>query len=155
MDDRREPAVPGVPGVRISDRDRDQALGVLAAALAEGRLDPCEHEIRSGRALQARTADELAVLTADLPAPKPTRAERDREDLREWLTEWRYWLGGAVIMSAIWGARCVQEGELTDYWPLTPLAVWAAVLTAIAIWPRDADGDDEADGGGRRHTRAG
>ncbi|MEU1939320.1 DUF1707 domain-containing protein [Streptomyces coeruleorubidus] len=144
MDDRHEPAV---PAMRVSDRDRDEALGVLAAALAEGRLDPHEHEIRSRRALLARTADELAVLTADLPASAPTRSEQDRKDLREWLAEWRYWLGGAVIMSGIWGARCAQKGELTYYWPVTPLGVWAAVLIAIAIWPRDADGSGEGEGG--------
>lgn len=134
MDDRREPPV---PAVRVSDRDRDETLGVLAAALAEGRLDPHEHEIRSTRVLRARTADELAALTADLPAPAPTRSEQDRKDLSEWLAEWRYWLGGAVIMSGVWGARCAQKGELTYYWPVTPLGVWAAVLIAIAIWPRD------------------
>ncbi|MFJ6556802.1 DUF1707 domain-containing protein [Streptomyces luteogriseus] len=136
MDDRREPSV---PAVRVSDLDRDEALGVLAVALAEGRLDPHEHEIRSKRALRARTTDELAALTADLPVPAPTRSEQDRKDLREWLAEWRYWLGGAVIMSGIWGAGCVQKSELTYYWPVTPLGVWAAVLIAIAIWPRDTD----------------
>lgn len=144
MDHRRGPAV---PALRVSDRDRDEALGVLAAALAEGRLEPHEHEIRSESALRARTADELAALTGDLPAPAPTRSEQDRKDLREWLAEWRYWLGGAVIMSGIWGARCAQKGELTYYWPVTPLGVWAAVLIAIAIWPRDTDGTDEGDGG--------
>ncbi|MBT2420864.1 DUF1707 domain-containing protein [Streptomyces sp. ISL-22] len=134
VNDRREAAV---PAFRVSDRDRDKTLGVLAAALAEGRLDPHEHATRSGRALQARTADELAALTADLPTPAPTRAEQDRKDLREWLAEWRYWLGGAVIMSGIWGARCAQQGELTYYWPLAPLGVWAAILVAVAIWPRE------------------
>ncbi|MFF8276241.1 DUF1707 domain-containing protein [Streptomyces lateritius] len=144
MDDRREPAA---PAVRVSDRDRDEALGVLTVALVEGRLDPHEHEIRAKRALRARTDDELAALTADLPAPAPTRSDQDRKDLREWLAEWRYWLGGAVIMSGIWGARCAQKGELTYYWPVTPLAVWAAVLIAIAIWPRDTGDSDEGDGG--------
>ncbi|MFJ2938430.1 DUF1707 domain-containing protein [Streptomyces sp. NPDC087219] len=144
MDNRREPPV---PAVRVSDRDRDETLGGLAAALAEGRLDPHEHEIRSERALRARTAEDLAVLTADLPAPAPTRSERDRRDLRDWLAEWRYWLGGAVIMSGIWAARCAQKGELTYYWPVAPLGVWAAVLIAIAIWPRDTDDSDEGDGG--------
>ncbi|MFF7366680.1 MULTISPECIES: DUF1707 domain-containing protein [Streptomyces] len=133
MDDRHEPAL------RVSDRDRDEALDVLAAALTEGRLDPSEHDVRSQRALRARTSDELAVLTSDLPAPAPSRAEQDRKDLREWLAEWRYWLGGAVIMSGIWGVRCAQKGELTYYWPLTPLGVWAAVLVAVAIWPRGTD----------------
>jgi hypothetical protein len=136
MDDQRDPAT---PAVRVSDRDRDQVLGVLTRALTEGRLDPDEHAHRSAVALEARTADELAVLTADLPAPVPTRAEQDRKDLAEWLAEWRYWLGGAVVMSGIWGVRCAQKGELTYYWPVAPLAVWAAVLVAVAIWPRGED----------------
>ncbi|MEV7672826.1 DUF1707 SHOCT-like domain-containing protein [Streptomyces sp. NPDC000963] len=139
-DDRREPHA--VPALRVSDRERDEVLGVLATALAEGRLDPHEHGIRSGRALEARTTGELAVLTADLPAPVPSRRERDRKDLREWLAEWRHWLGGAVIMSGIWGADCARKGELSPYWPVTPLAVWAAVLIAVAVWPRDTNGDD-------------
>ncbi|GGY19799.1 DUF1707 SHOCT-like domain-containing protein [Streptomyces djakartensis] len=130
-----------VPAVRVSDRERDAALEVLAAALAEGRLDAAEHEDRARSALRARTAGELAALTRDLPAPAPARSERDRKDLAEWLAEWRYWLGGAVIMSGIWGVRCAREGELAYYWPVTPLGVWAAVLIAFAIWPReDADG---------------
>ncbi|MDQ1018070.1 hypothetical protein QFZ43_004619 [Streptomyces afghaniensis] len=140
MDDRHEPSA---PAPRVSDSDRDKALAVLAAALAEGRLDPSEHETRAQRALQARTATELAALTADLPSPAPTRADRNRKDLHDWLTEWRYWLGGAVILSAVWAARCAQRGELTHYWPVTPLGVWAAVLIALAIWPR---GSDDADG---------
>ncbi len=128
-----------MPAVRVSDGDRDEVLRLLAAALAEGRLDPQEHAIRSGRALEARTGDELAMLTADLPAPALSRTERDRKDLAEWLAEWRYWLGGAVIMSAIWGANCLQKGEPVYYWPVMPLGVWAAVLVAVAIWPRGAD----------------
>ncbi|GAB2874136.1 hypothetical protein GCM10027074_47410 [Streptomyces deserti] len=148
MNDRHDhPAMPATPitrAVRVSDRDRDEALGVLAAALTEGRLDPAEHARRSQQALQSRTADELAALTADLPTPAPTRAEQDRKDLADWLAEWRYWLGGAVIMSVIWGASCAKAGELTYYWPVAPLGVWAAVLIAIAIWPRD--------GGDARHT---
>ncbi|MGW4896474.1 DUF1707 SHOCT-like domain-containing protein [Kitasatospora sp. NPDC004240] len=142
-DDRSEPST---PAVRISDADRDRALGILAAALAEGRLDAQEHADRAQAALRARTPDDLGALTADLPAPTPTRTERDRKDLAEWLTEWRYWLGGLVIMSAIWGVRCLQKGELTYYWPVAPLGVWAAVLVAVAIWPRGGGKDGDGDG---------
>ncbi|MFE0193070.1 DUF1707 domain-containing protein [Streptomyces sp. NPDC058989] len=140
MNDRLDPAI------RIADRERDGALELLAAALAEGRLDAQEHARRARQALQARTGAELAALTADLPAPEPSARERDRKDLRAWLEEWRYWLGGAVIMSAIWGANCVRKHELTSYWPLLPLGVWAAVLVAIAVWPR-GEGEDGEKGG--------
>ncbi|WP_052413568.1 DUF1707 domain-containing protein [Streptomyces glaucescens] len=133
MDEQRDPAM---PAVRVSDRDRDRALGVLAEALAEGRIDAQEQAHRTAGVLAARTAGELAALTADLPAPVPGRAERNRRDLEQWLAEWRYWLGGAVVMSAAWGVRCVHKGELTYYWPIAPLGIWAAVLIAVAIWPR-------------------
>ncbi|MEV4949752.1 DUF1707 domain-containing protein [Streptomyces sp. NPDC053755] len=127
---------PSTAALRISDADRDRALGILASALAEGRLDAQEHAHRVRSALRARTADDLGALTSDLPSPAPTRAEQDREDLAEWLREWRYWLGGLVILSSVWGVRCLQSGELTPYWPVAPLGVWAAVLAALAIWPR-------------------
>lgn len=61
------------------------------------------------------------------------RAQRD-SDLREWLVEWRWWLGGAVIMSAIWAVRAIRSGP-NFYWPLVPLGIWAAILVAVAIWP--------------------
>ncbi|MGW8378356.1 DUF1707 domain-containing protein [Streptomyces sp. ODS28] len=132
---------------RVSDQDRDAALAVLSAALSQGRLDSQEHAERSRGTLEARTRGKLEELTADLPAPRPSAREQDRKDLREWLDEWRYWLGGVVVLSAIWGARCVAKGELTFYWPLTPLAVWAAVLVAIAVWPRGTEKEDTEKGG--------
>lgn len=54
--------------------DRERALDVLRAAYAEGRLTDEEHAERSGRALSARTVEELQQLTADVPqgpAPGP------------------------------------------------------------------------------------
>ncbi|MFF7251059.1 DUF1707 domain-containing protein [Embleya sp. NPDC008237] len=135
--------------MRASDHDRDTTLARLATGYAEGRLDRGEYDERAARAAAATVLGELASLTADLPAlPAPdratpvTRAERDRRDLRAWLKEWLYWLGGAVILTAVWGTRCLVKGEVATYWPLVPLGIWAAVLVAIAIWPRgDADED--------------
>jgi hypothetical protein len=53
--------------LRVSDADRDQALAELSEHFQAGRLDADEFEERSGRALRARTARELADLFADLP----------------------------------------------------------------------------------------
>ncbi|NML51978.1 DUF1707 domain-containing protein [Streptomyces sp. R302] len=131
-----------VPGVRVSDRERDAVVALLAVALTEGRLDAHEHAERVGAALAARTAGELAVLTADLPAPRPGPEERRRKELAEWYAEWRYWLGGLVVMSAIWGVNCLRDGELDFYWPVTPLSIWAAVLVAAALRPGDKKDDD-------------
>ncbi|MFD8011643.1 DUF1707 domain-containing protein [Streptomyces sp. NPDC058955] len=133
-----------LPEMRVSDRERDAAVDILAAALAEGRLQPDEHAARVEAALAARTAGELDVLTADLPAPAPGREEREREERAEWFAEWRHWLGGLLVMTVIWGVTCLSDGELKFYWPVTPLAIWAAVLGAAALRPRDGKGDDTA-----------
>jgi hypothetical protein len=60
--------LPGAYGsMRASTADRERASDVLKAAFAEGRLTLEECEERAGLALAARTYDELAWLTADLP----------------------------------------------------------------------------------------
>jgi DUF1707 SHOCT-like domain len=57
------------PQQRASDADRDTAVEVLCAAVAEGRLTPAELDERVEAALSASTIGELAALTADLPGP--------------------------------------------------------------------------------------
>ena len=54
-------------GIRVSDADRDQAIAELSEHFQAGRLTQEEFEERSGRALQARTGDDLAALFTDLP----------------------------------------------------------------------------------------
>jgi hypothetical protein len=58
-------------GLRVSDADRDRALAELSEHFQAGRLTADEHEDRMSRALQARTAGDLAELFTDLPR-KPT-----------------------------------------------------------------------------------
>jgi hypothetical protein len=53
--------------MRISDADRDKALSELSEHFQAGRLTVEELDERSGRALQAKTENELAELFADLP----------------------------------------------------------------------------------------
>jgi hypothetical protein len=53
--------------LRASHADRDQAIGTLATAFVQGRLDKDEFDERVGHALESRTYAELAGLTADLP----------------------------------------------------------------------------------------
>jgi hypothetical protein len=52
---------------RLSDAERDRALKVLRDGVALGRLSHDTFIRRMELALAARRADELAVLTADLP----------------------------------------------------------------------------------------
>jgi hypothetical protein len=47
--------------------DRDRGVDVLRAAFSEGRLTKEEYDYRVGRAMEARTIEELRLLTGDVP----------------------------------------------------------------------------------------
>lgn len=55
------------PGLRASDADRERVVAVLQEACSAGRLTVEEFGERSAAAHAARTLDELAGLTRDLP----------------------------------------------------------------------------------------
>jgi hypothetical protein len=58
---------------RASDADREQVIGVLKAAFAQGRLTKDEFDARVGHAFTSRTYADLAALTADVPGrPQPS-----------------------------------------------------------------------------------
>lgn len=77
-----EPAGPFPAGdplsaqLRAADRDREHAAGVLAGALATGRLTVVEHAERLEAAFAAKTVGELRGLVSDLPATRPLQARR-------------------------------------------------------------------------------
>jgi Domain of unknown function (DUF1707) len=58
----------GQPELRASHEDRDRVVELLRVAAGDGRLTPEELDERLEAALTARTYNELAVLTVDLPA---------------------------------------------------------------------------------------
>lgn len=72
------------PALRASDRERDQVVEILQTAAGDGRLTIGELDERLDAALSARTRDELARLTADLPLDgrPPQAAELLRIDQR-------------------------------------------------------------------------
>jgi uncharacterized protein DUF1707 len=55
--------------LRASHADRDRVAELLRVAAGDGRLSPEELDERLERALTAKTYDELAALTTDLPSP--------------------------------------------------------------------------------------
>jgi hypothetical protein len=57
--------------LRLSDADRDRAVAELSEHFQAGRIAADELDDRVGRALQARTAADLAPLFADLPGKRP------------------------------------------------------------------------------------
>jgi hypothetical protein len=54
---------------RASRADRERVIEALKAGFVQGRLTKDELEARTARALVARTYADLAVVTADIPAP--------------------------------------------------------------------------------------
>ena len=60
--------------LRAAQADREQAVTVLKAAYAQGRLTKDELEARVSQAFESRTYAELAALTADIPADAPIPA---------------------------------------------------------------------------------
>jgi Domain of unknown function (DUF1707)/Cell wall-active antibiotics response 4TMS YvqF len=62
---------PQHPAILASDSDRDRSVEQLSTAVSEGRLTLEEFGDRVGLAQVARTQDDLAVLTRDLPAVAP------------------------------------------------------------------------------------
>jgi hypothetical protein len=76
------------PELRASDADRDHAIELLRAAVADGRLDPVEFDQRLDAALAARTIDALTpitadLITADLIAAGPGRAAPELVTIRQ------------------------------------------------------------------------
>jgi len=57
--------------LRAAQADREQAITVLKAAYAQGRLTKDELEVRAGQAFASKTYAELAALTADIPVDLP------------------------------------------------------------------------------------
>jgi hypothetical protein len=103
------------PARRASDSDRERTADHLRSAAADGRLDATELEERLDDAYRAKTLEELAPLTADLPEAQPS-AERE---------------------SSLWGRRHVRErlaGFLTAN--LVCIAVWAATGADGSFWPK-------------------
>jgi hypothetical protein len=70
------------PALRISDAERERAVRTLGEHHAVGRLTYDEFVERMDRAYDARTHEQLDVLTADLPEAPPTQAQPQK---RRWL----------------------------------------------------------------------
>lgn len=90
------------PPILASDAERERACTTLREASVDGRLTLDEFSQRIGRALAARTRDQLAEVTRDLPAVLPPSAVR-RPPVR-----WSVALLGGVERRGFW-----RVGELS------------------------------------------
>jgi FHA domain-containing protein/uncharacterized protein DUF1707 len=75
-----------IPGMRASDRARERTVALLRRRCAEGYLSLDTYERRVEQVLHARDSEQLAGLTADLPAV----------GLVARLRQWRLGSGGAA-----------------------------------------------------------
>ena len=108
--------------LRASDRDRERVVEELRMHAAEGRLTVEELEERVQRALDARTADELAALTRDLPDPvRPTTRTRRRRSAAR--PEVRTYLAVMALLVTVWA---LAGGG--HFWPLWPAVGWGVFL---------------------------
>jgi hypothetical protein len=109
-----------IPQLRVSDRDRDGVVEELRAHAADGRLTVDELEDRVQRALRARTAGELAVLTRDLPQRPAPRPPAPRWHA---LPEVRTYLAVMALLVAIWALAGAGY-----FWPVWPGVGWGLFL---------------------------
>jgi uncharacterized protein DUF1707 len=61
------------PALRASDADRERTAAALRRHHLDGRIDTDELQERIERCFAARTLDDLAALTADLPGDEARR----------------------------------------------------------------------------------
>ena len=120
------------PAVRVSDAERERAVASLGDHHARGRLTYEEFVERMDRAYEARTRDELDVLTADLPETASVQAAGVSRK-RRWLVAL---LGGSERAETVAPEHtvmlAVMGGSDLDLRPAT-FPEGEATVTAIAI----------------------
>jgi hypothetical protein len=134
-----------VPSIRTSDAERDRVAQLLQEHFAQGRLDHEEFTDRLGRVYKARTTDELATVTNDLP-------ERDLADIRgassrdeefavappismrdpALMVPWALYAGVNILCFVIWLILFLT----TDYdypWFLWVMGPWGIVMGMVTV----------------------
>ncbi|MBR8742190.1 DUF1707 domain-containing protein [Nocardiopsis sp. MG754419] len=146
-----------VPSIRTSDSERDHVARLLQEHFAQGRLDHEEFTERLGLAYKAKTVDDLARVTADLPekdlvdvgraagadlgAAAPPLRLRDPALMVPW---WLY--GGVnVLCFTIWLIVYFTTGASYPWflWVLGPWGILMLVVTfGVLAAQRGGQGDE-------------
>ncbi|HEX3493614.1 MAG TPA: DUF1707 domain-containing protein [Streptosporangiaceae bacterium] len=141
--------VPEISGLRAADHDRQEVVDRLRTALDDGRLTLDEYLDRMGRAYQAVTYADLALLCADLPvggragatsAAKPAVAASPASP---WCGAfgrlpgplrvlWTIWLIAVSVNVVVWLLVSVTTASLIYPWPLWVAGPYGAVLLALS-----------------------
>ncbi|HWK27842.1 MAG TPA: DUF1707 domain-containing protein [Solirubrobacter sp.] len=134
------------------DADRSQAIVALRDATVEGRLTLDEFADRVERAELARTSDELAAITADLPSAGAADAPVRQGAWFSRLTRSGRWeLAPSSRVLSVGGTVVLDLGHATLHGPETVLHVRNVFGTVTILVPRGVE--VSVDGGGPFGTR--
>ncbi|MFL5831214.1 MAG: DUF1707 domain-containing protein [Solirubrobacteraceae bacterium] len=116
-------------GPRAADEDREETARLLREHFAAGRLGEDEMSDRVQAAYEARTTDQLAALTADLPKLPVTAQQRKAElvarrgELQRQLIQQT---GAGLIPFAICTVIWIAAGATGPFWP-----IWVVLVALI------------------------
>jgi hypothetical protein len=116
--------------LRVSDADREDAIGKLGKHMTVGRLDVNEYGERSAKAAAAKTRGELLALFADLPDPRPqfTTPTLNKPALAARVAPHKPVSG--------WRARPLSQRLWSSLAPLAAIATLVLFLVvAVRFWP--------------------
>jgi Domain of unknown function (DUF1707) len=138
-------------GIRVADEDRERVAAELREHMLAGRLRPEEFEERLGKAYEASTRGELAVLQDDLPmSPAVLRGElaKRRAHLRRRLLQEG---GGGLTISAVCVLIWLASGASGGFWP--GFVIFFSLLPLLRDGWRLLGPDPDLDGVERRLER--
>ncbi|WP_412543723.1 DUF1707 domain-containing protein [Longispora sp. K20-0274] len=113
------------PGqVRASDKEREETVAFLRAALAEGMLTLEECDERQAAAYAAKYRDELDVLLTDLPRQLRWRTPEARAEFRRWGR--RKAFVGLAVLGTLVAFAALTGGHF--FWPILPITFVALLV---------------------------
>jgi Domain of unknown function (DUF1707) len=128
------PPNPATPGLRTSDAEREAVATRLRAAAGTGHLTIAEADERQAAAYAAVTREDLAPLTADLPAQQAASLPRAPSRRRGALTEAarrRLTVHAAVVgvLAVFFVTRWVMD-PAPWFWPAWPM-LWLGLSLLV------------------------
>ena len=127
---------------RVTDQERRRAAADVEAAVGDGLLDLSEADTRLAHIWSARTAGELELARAELPASwlkQRRRAEMAlvaHEQARRALpAAVRSWLALMALLVTIWALTSGPDGYFWPVWPALGTGIGLACHVAAARRP--------------------
>lgn len=129
MTENKDFAVPD-PQLRVSDAEREAVATRLREAATDGRLTLDEADERQAQAYAARTRDDLAMLTTDLPMPERASVQGDRGTLTT-AAKRRLAVHAAVVAVIAIGLLARWAfGAAPWFWPMWPI-FWLSISVLV------------------------